>query len=359
MGHGKRQPAVATGILPDALGFEVRVHVAGHRYTKRFPPDHPVELMQAWQAEERAYHLRCHSDDDAARGTVVRGTLAGDAKHYLQKRIGREGYKSDRSHLKAWTDPHGKTPRHKLTRHDCERQISTWLSAGKAPKTIRHRVRVLKELWHALDGAKVRTPVDGLKLPRVVKTLPAPVSDETIIAVAASLKAGLTTQKRCGPKRTLATVHHPEAERAYARFVVRALSGQRPSQIGRARPEHIDRVNRIWWVTAGKGGNPVPFPLTEALDLAFLYFEKVGAWGSFDCRSFSKTLKRHGWPKDVRPYRMRHAFAIGQLLAGTDLGDLQGLLGHTNPQTTRVYAPVLIARLKSAVERRPLKLMAR
>jgi integrase len=356
--RGVRQPAIATGIFPDDLGFEVRVHVNGHRYSKRFPPNHPLELMQAWQNDERAYRLRCLADDEAERGTVERGTLAGDVQHYLQKRKGRPGYKSDRSHLKAWADVHGKKPRHKLLRHDCEKQIGVWLQAKKAPRTIRHRIRALKELWHALDGLRVRTPLDGIKLPRVPKTTPVPVGDDVIIKVADSLKAGLTIKKRCGPKRKLVTVRCHEAEKTYARFVVYALSGQRPSQIGRALPRHVDHGNRIWHVTAGKGGYPTSFPLTEALDLAFQYFDKVDAWGSFNTRSFSKTLRRHGWPATVRPYALRHTFAIGQLLAGVDLGDLQGLLGHTSPTTTRIYAPVLVARLKQAVEKRTLKLVS-
>jgi integrase len=347
--RGPRQPAVAPGIYPDAHGFEARVKVKGRTHSKRFPPDHPLELMQAWQADERAYRLRCVLDDAAQQPTVRRGTLAGDVAHYLLTRVGRSGYKSDRSHLAAWTAKHGSRPRHQLTRHVAETQIAAWLKAGKAPKTIRHRVRVLKELWHALDGASARTPVDGLKLPRVVRTLPAPVSDETIIAVADSLLKGKRHSKGYGG----------DSQITYARFLIRALTGQRPSQIGRTEPDHIDRVNRIWWVTAGKGGNPIPFPLSTELDLAFHYFAKVGAWGRFDTRSFSKTLKRHGWPAGVRPYAMRHAFAIGQLLAGTDLGDLQGLLGHTNPSTTRIYAPVLVSRLQSAVERRPLKLVTK
>jgi integrase len=359
MSRGPRQPTIAPGIYPDALGFEARINVKGKPYAKRFPPDHPLPLMQAWQADERAYRLRCAQDDAAQQPTVVRGTLAGDVAHYLETRVGRPGYKADRSHFVAWTKAYGTRSRHKLTRHDCELLIVVWLTAKKSPQTIKHRVRVLKQLWHALDGPRTRTPLDGLKLPRIVKTLPAPVADETIIAVADSLKAGLAGLKRHGPNRTEAAVQYPEAEHAYARFLIRALSGQRPSQIGRAKREDVDRTNRIWWVSAGKGGNPVPFPLTTALDLAFVYFDKVNAWGPFDCTSFSRTLKRHGWPAGVRPYALRHSFAIGQLLAGTDLGDLQGLLGHADIATTRIYAPVLVSRLKTALERRTLKLVTK
>ncbi len=250
MSRGKRQPAIARGVYPDAFGFEVRVKVKGHAFGKRFPPDHPLELMQAWQAEERAYRLRSAVDAAAAMPSTARGTLAGDVTHYLQKRVGRPGYKSDRSHLAAWTKAHGGKPRHQLSRHLCERQIGSWLKAKKSPKTIRHRVRVLKELWHALDGKRLPTPVDGLKLPAIVKVLPAPVPDETIIAVADSLLKGKRSLKGYGG----------DSQVTYARFLIRALTGQRPCQVGRAKPEDIDRTNRIWWVRAAKGGKPIPFP---------------------------------------------------------------------------------------------------
>jgi len=64
-----------------------------------------------------------------------------------------------------------------------------------------------------------------------------------------------------------------------------------------------------------------------------------------------------GWPKGIRPYQLRHTFAIDMLRSGADLGDVQGLLGHASIQTTRTfYAPILLSRLTSAVQRRNLGL---
>ena len=349
--RGQRQPAIAPGIYPDPSGFEVRVKVKGRAYAKRFAPDTPLEKMQAWQLEERAYRLNCAIDDAALVETPVRGKLSGDVKFYLQKREGRPGYKADKSHLKAWVSVFGNEPRHRISAHRVQMQVGKWLQDGVAPKTLRHRVRVLRELWQALDGPKARTPVAGIKLPKVVKVIPTPVEDAIILRVAESLKAGLTTQRPCGPTRKVVPVHHPVPRETYARFLIRAISGQRPGAIALTQPEHIDREHRIWWVPALKGGNPVPFPLTDDLDTAFHYFDAVNAWGGFNTSSFAKTLRRHGWPAGVEPYRLRHSFAIAQLLAGIDLGDLQGLLGHTNPNTTRIYAPVLLSRLKDAVAR--------
>lgn len=353
-----RGTKVAPGIWRDHHGnFSVIVHVKGKAHEKRFPPHTPLEELHAAQAEALAYHRRAAMYDRFQAPKPERGTLAGDVALYLRTREGRSGYKADRSHLAAWCQQHGNSPRPSLTPQKAAQQISAWIAGKTSPRTIKHRVRAAKELWHFHDGKHRRTPFDGLSLPRTPKTIPAPIDEAVILAVADSLKSGLVKPKRHGPKKTVAETHHAPAEKTYARFLIRALSGQRPSQIGRAVPTDIDRENRVWWVRPGKGGNPVPFPLDEELDLAFQYFDKVQAWGTFDCCAFSKTIKRHGWPKQTRPYALRHSFAIRRLLAGVDLGDLQGLLGHTNPTTTRIYAPVLVARLREAMTKKPLRLV--
>lgn len=67
--------------------------------------------------------------------------------------------------------------------------------------------------------------------------------------------------------------------------------------------------------------------------------------------------ERERWPKEVRPYDLRHTFAIDLLMLNADLGDVQGLLGHTQIETTRAhYAPILAARLKRVTAKRSLKL---
>ncbi len=114
---------------------------------------------------------------------------------------------------------------------------------------------------------------------------------------------------------------------------------------------------RIWFVRPAKGGLAIPLPLDPGMVRAWKVFIQAKAWGPFDARSFGETIRRHGWPKGVRPYNLRHTFAIDHLLAGTSLSNLQGLLGHAQIETTRKhYAPVLLALLRKTVGRRKLKL---
>ena len=314
--------------------------------------------MESWRIRTRA-----ELDEDAADTAAVdepvpeRGTFASDLPRRLKQIEGRASYKSDRSHLHAWLPFVGRLKRTAIRPSHVRAAFSAWAADGKSPRTIRHRRRVFRELYQALDGAHARPPIKGVKVPKPEDPHPTPVPLATIQRVAASLKQGKTGEKRHGPKRTLALVRHAEPKKARARFLVRATTGQRPSQIMRATPADVDLKRRIWFVRAGKGGHAIPLPLTPDMVKAWKAFASADAWGPFDSRSFAKTLRRHGWPKGVRPYNLRHTFAIDHLLAGTSIGDLQGLLGHAQIETTRKhYAPVLLALLKKTVGKRRLKL---
>jgi integrase len=184
-------------------------------------------------------------------------------------------------------------------------------------------------------------------IPRVDDPAPVPVDHDVIKRVADSLKKGLRDQGG----------HGGDSRKAYARFLVRATTGQRPAQIGYAEPEDVDLKRRIWYVRPCKGGHQIPLPLSTEGVFAWQTFIKAHAWGKFDCCSFAKTLRRHGWPETITPYRLRHTFAIDYLRDGGRLEDLQGLLGHKSIETTRKhYAPVLLSLLQKEVNRRKLRL---
>jgi len=354
----RRRVRIARGIYRDQYGVAATVKVGRIQREQRFAPDTPLETMKGWQARTRADLMEDRDETRAIDEPVPeRGTFASDLPRRLKQIEGRASYKSDRSHLSAWLPFIGPLKRTNIRPSHVRAAFSAWLTAGKSARTIRHRRRVLRELYQALDGAHARPPLKGVKVPKPEDPHPTPVPIDTIRKVAASLKKGKTGEKRHGPKRTLALVKYAEPAKARARFLVRATTGQRPSQIMRATRADVDLKRRIWFVRAGKGGHAIPLPLTRDMVHAWKAFASADAWGAFDSRSFSKTLRRHGWPTGVRPYNLRHTFAIDHLLAGTSIGDLQGLLGHRQIETTRKhYAPVLLALLTKTVGRRKLKL---
>lgn len=359
MKHPKRT-RVATGIYRDACGYLAIACRHTLRRDKRFPPDTSIAFMESWQIRTRAElddeYEETSAIDDAP--LPVRGTFASDLPRRLKQIEGLAQYKADRSHLRAWLPRIGHLKRTAVRTSHTRAAFSAWIAAGKKPRTIRHRRRVLREMWHGLDGAHAKPPLKGVKIPKPEDPHPTPVPVATIQRVAASLKRGLVIVKAHGPRRTKAKTHIPSPAEARAFFLVRATTGQRPSQIMRADPSDVDLKRRIWFVRAGKGGRAIPLPLTPDMVKAWKAFDAAKVWRKkIDLRSFSKTIRRHGWPTGVWPYTLRHTFAIDHLLAGTALGDLQGLLGHAQIETTRKhYAPILLALLKKTVGRRKLKL---
>lgn len=344
MTKGRRRVRIADGIYQDQSGLAATVKVGRIQRECRFPPDTDLEVLKSWQVQMRAELDRERPDDTPA---PVRGTVSADIDRYLPQIAGRVSYKADRSHLKAWLSHIGPMQRSKVRPADVRVAVAAWLLAKKSARTIRHRLRVLRELYKTLDGAHAKPPLVGVKVPRPTDPNPTAVSIDTIQAVAQSLKDGKRHDEGYGS----------DSDKTHARFLVRATTGQRPSQIMRAVPDDLDLTRGIWFVRAAKGGTAVPLPLNADMLRAWRAFVTADAWGKFDTRSFSKTIKRHGWPAGVRPYTLRHTFAIDHLLKGTDLGDLQGLLGHRQIETTRkFYGPVLLARLKKAGASRKLKL---
>ncbi len=356
MTRGKRV-RVAPGIYDDPYGRSAVVKVGRVQREQRFPPGHDLEACKGWQIRTRA---ELHEDRDETLtidGPIPeRGTYANDLPRYLKMIEGRESYASDRSHLRAWLPFIGPLKRTAIRSAHLKAGFTSWRTAGKSARTLRHRRRVIREMWQGLDGAHAKPPVKGIKLPKPEDPIPVAVPIKTIQKVAASLKAGLTGKKRHGPKRTLSKVHYPVPAAVHARFLIRALTGQRPAQIGRAKPEDVDLKRKIWFVRPAKDGLTIPFPLGPETVEAWKLFAKVKAWGPFDVNNFTKTIRRHGWPEGTRPYSLRSTFAIDHLLAGTTIGELQGLLGHKQIETTRKhYAPVLLARLRKTIGKRKLR----
>lgn len=335
----RRRERLEEGIYQDAYGLAATVKVGGVQREARWPLGTDREILRSWRIQKRA-------ELDADRTLTpkpARGTLRADGDKWILKKQGLACFKADRSHLKAWYPALGDRLRSGITRDQVERQIMAWRTQDPpvAIRTVRHRVRVLRELYQGLDGSKAKTPVDDVKLQAAPRPEPKPVPVKAIRAVAKNLK----------------TAADPRLLKHYARFLVRATTGQRPSQIGLAVPGDVDLKRRVWFVRSGKGGNPVPLPLNAEMVQAWKLFIKVDAWGAFDTSNAAKVLRRHGWPEDVRPYDLRHTLAIDLLMKGADLADIQGLLGHAQVQTTRShYAPILTARLKRLTAKRNLKL---
>jgi integrase len=348
--------------------YEVRVSAAGRvAPPTRFTADTPLDQIARWrdQARERlkreARALGETGETKHRRGT---GTLRTTAPDYLAQIGGRPSTAADTSHLRAWFEvvidgvTLGDLPLTAWTAAHVNKTTAQWKQAptprtirrvkvagytwqqgrhaGRviAPQerarpatsghtvaayTIRHRLRVLRDFFRTMTGEA--GPVAQVKRPPPPKTPPTTVAPERVTAVLEQLAAIDAS--------------------TFARFFVAAVTGQRPCQIARAHASdvNLDADLPYWLVRNAKGEPAHSIALNPVQERAWRFFIQVDAWGWFNTTTYGRRIHRAGWPIGIRPYAARHSIAKAALERGAHLGDVQALLGHLDPATTRIYAP--------------------
>jgi len=319
---------LATGIYEDAYGISVIYSVHGTPVETRFDPGTPLERLKKWRRQQLG-----ESTELAPRDP--RGSLARAVVVFLKRRKGLANYKTEKSYLRAWIRAFSNPLRWTITPAQIEETIATWRELGYSEQTLRHRWRLLRQLFRTLDGARAASPFDDLQSPKQPRARPVAVHDADIAAVATQLrKQEILKRLRTGKTR--------------ARFLVLATHEQRPAELKRAEPVDVDLRRQLWFVRGAKGGYHVVVPLNTEQCAAWRLFIAAQAWGRYDTRSFTKTIQRNGWPKGIRVYNLRHSTGFALSARGVDLGDIQALYGHTSPETTRIYTPGQLARLQRA-----------
>lgn len=329
--RGKRR-RIGLGIYRDGSGFSICWREAGHQKEARLPLDTPLYRLKDFRREQ-VERVAKQPRADARHG------LARDVVRYLKLRKGRPSYASERSHLRAWITRYPHKSRWALTREDCQLALSAWTQDEVAPQTIRHRALALQRMFHALDGSRVTTPLDDVDIPKRPKRRPGSVPDAIVHEVARRLKDQEETDGRMASAKTR------------ARFLVLATTGQRPAQLMRAQPEHVDLERRLWFVEPAKGDSGTVVFLNDDMLAAFTLFAQANAWGRFSTSAHARCLQRNGWPKHLRPYTLRHTVGLTLSQLGVDLGDISAHMGHSSVDITReFYVPAVLGRLRAASE---------
>ncbi len=317
------------GIRRDKYGFRAYVKVGSLQREKRFPPDTLTKKMQDWRDECRVA-LRKIPQKAPGRS----GSFGADVRAYLEQvkpTIAKATYDSRVCELDAYLAVFRNRPRADITRASLLELRTAWMTTGRgkrtgqtgaSAKTVRNREGALRHLYHRLDGAKAPTPLDDLP------PLPKTPADPRFVSVA---KIKAVAKRLTDPKTR-------------ARFMVLASTGQRPAQLKRAQPEHVNLKRRLWLVLPAKGGHPIPVTLTDDMIAAFKALRKAKAWGHFDGSDYAKQLYAAGWPKDIRPYNAKHTVAITLGEAGAEWEDIKDYFGHTDIKTTRIYTGLIAAR---------------
>lgn len=371
MAKGKRiaiEPNIYRYLDSGLLEARVRMGNLPPR-VKPFQADSDLERARAraWVADQRkelTQEIRAFGDLPADSRRISGGTLDADVVVFLPQIKGRSCFKADRSHLRAWlamvppgeTRPLGQFERPEITTGHINGIIALWQEkpstrairkvrvggfgrgtstvkphARSAPatsgsvvsaRTIRHRCRLLAELYHTLDGKKAPTPVDEAKVPKVPKTHPVAIPEEVLLPCLAALRLlDLPT---------------------FCRYAVFCTTLQRPVQIGQADPRDVNLKTRTWLVRTAKNEPAHTIGLNNDAMIAWRSFAAAKCWGPFDTTKYGKLIHEAGLPAGYRPYQARHSGALAAIVAGLDLGKLQELLGHASPVTTRMYTPFVV-----------------
>jgi integrase len=334
--RGKRL-RLAKGIYRDKTGIAATVAIgtgpAKQQREKRYPHGTPLKDIKQWQLDTAAA-LR----EDV--GVAKRGTLKADAKRYLRLATYLQNWSGVRSEVRAWTALYGSLHRAQITpAHVLEARVK-WLAEGYAPKTVNDRVGRLRRLYRTLDATPQRkkppTPCDTVEDLYVVEAPSVAPNVATIVTVLRNLEAG----ERKGTLRDAKT---------RARFLVKATTGKRPSEVMRAEPTDVDLEARTWRLRNGKGGWGPGIYLNDEMVAAWRLFIAADAWGPYNTGSYGRVLRTAGWPAGLRPYNLRHAVGQAMQAAGVELPDIQAHYGHKHISTTRRhYVPILDSRLESA-----------
>ena len=144
---------VAPGIYQDRYGFQIRWRDHGVPRSQRFPLDTPLEVLKRFRATQVS---QAAPTPDERIGSFVRDVVA-----FLRLRRGKESYKSDRAHLRPWVHRFTRRSRWTVTRVDILAAIAEWEQDGYSAREIRHRVKILAQLYRTLSPSEPRTPCDG------------------------------------------------------------------------------------------------------------------------------------------------------------------------------------------------------
>lgn len=327
-----RRIRLARSIYQDQTGRSgIYRDAEGKQREPRYPPGTPISVIR--DDLERRKRLERGSGIAGARGSLAEAVdrWASQERHLAS-------WKERRAELRAWVALYGHRLLAQITPADVRAAMGIWTEAGITPKTIRNRLWSLKHLYHVLYGKRFPTPVDDVEPPPKVRHLPRYIAPTVILQVYAQLLAFEASGRL------------PDAK-TRARYMIRASTGRRPSEIMRARPEDVDLARRIWRVRDGKGGWSRGLVLNDDALVAWQTFSEADAWGPFNTGSMAEVLRAAGWPEGSRPYDLRASIGVDLSERGIDLIDVGEWLGHTSLQTTRsAYVPILTSRQQRASE---------
>ena len=215
---------------------------------------------------------------------------------------------------------------------------------GNAPlsrRTLHNHVSALRTffLWLRRKGRLAASPLTGVVLPKLPKTLPKFLTEQQAAEGAERLApletlygGGLRVGELCG-----LTAEAIDFSAGTARVLGKG-GKTRVVPVGGAA---LDALRAL---AKARGGAARGAPLFRGKSGKPLSPAAVQ-------RQLKKYLALAGLPTDITPHKLRHSCATHMLDRGADLRLVQEQLGHASLSTTQIYTHVTLARLKSAYKK--------
>lgn len=218
--------------------------------------------------------------------------------------------------------------------------IRVWLHArGGQAGSVGNRISALRSVFKFMSRAKVRAenPMDAIDAPRRHKGVPKPIKD-----IAAKLRA--LDEQDARVHATLPNDKKHLRPLGQSRAMVTFLT-ETGLRIHEAVAMDIEVPCPEILVLIGKGHKEALLPLTEEARQASDFLG--GKW-PIGARATQRRFEKAGFT----PHQCRHHLGCSLAEAGADLGEIQDLLRHSSPATTRGYAAYSTERLRAAQARR-------
>lgn len=215
-----------------------------------------------------------------------------------------------------------------------------------APSSIARKVAAVKSFFNYLHARDMipNNPTEQIESPKVEKRLPKTLASKEIEELLQAPLRGNT----------------PKHLRDTALLNMLYATGMRVSEVVFLQMDDVDLENSLLFVTVREGqGRAREVPLNEEMQNILEiyladgrpYLVKDPSETALFLNHRGQQLTRQGlWliiksyareaelSSDVTPHTLRHSFAAHKLNTGSDLEEVQKLLGHANISTTQIYA---------------------
>lgn len=266
-----------------------------------------------------------------------------------------DAYRYDLERLARWLRPDPTAPPIALERIDTWR-IKDYLAhlredSSLKPTTLSRTISSLKGFWRwaVVEGLVDTNPASPLRSPKKPRRLPIHLAAPEV--------------------RNLADALPPEGKdrlRDRTIMLVLVMTGMRLAELvgldvdtvdlesgflrvmGKGRKERLIPINSAArqllhrWLAE----RPAPLPGCRAL-----FLSRGGQRISRRTVQYlvRRAVKRAGLDPRISPHKLRHTFATHLYAEGTDLRDIQELLGHANIASTSIYTHTNVDRLRHAI----------